>query len=120
VGKVSFYDPNTENVFTKPYSEETGKLIDNEVRKLVDEAYVRTINLLTEKRDKVEKLALALLDREVLHQQDVEDLLGKRPFEEKKIFSDSDELNQQALKNDHPESKPELAKENPTSIEAAN
>ena len=120
VGKVSFYDPNTENVFTKPYSEETGKLIDNEVRKLVDEAYVRTINLLTEKRDKVEKLALALLDREVLHQQDVEDLLGKRPFEEKKIFSDSDELNQQALKNDEPESRPELAKENPTSIEAAN
>ncbi len=120
VGKVSFYDPNTENVFTKPYSEETGKLIDNEVRKLVDEAYVRTINLLTEKREKVEKLALALLDREVLHQQDVEDLLGKRPFEEKKIFSDSDELNQQALKNDHPETKPELAKENPTSIEAAN
>jgi len=120
VGKVSFYDPNTENVFTKPYSEETGKLIDNEVRKLVDEAYVRTINLLTEKRDKVEKLALALLDREVLHQQDVEDLLGKRPFEEKKIFSDSDELNQQALKNDEPEIKPELAKENPTTIEAAN
>jgi cell division protease FtsH len=120
VGKVSFYDPNTENVFTKPYSEETGKLIDNEVRKLVDEAYLRTINLLTEKREKVEKLALALLDREVLHQQDVEDLLGKRPFEEKKIFSDSDELNQQALKNDVPESKPELAKENPTSIEAAN
>jgi cell division protease FtsH len=120
VGKVSFYDPNTENVFTKPYSEETGKLIDNEVRKLVDEAYVRTINLLTEKRDKVEKLALALLDREVLHQQDVEDLLGKRPFEEKKIFSDSDELNQQALKNDQPETKPELPKENPTSIEAAN
>lgn len=120
VGKVSFYDPNTENVFTKPYSEETGKLIDNEVRKLVDEAYVRTINLLTEKRDKVEKLALALLDREVLHQQDVEDLLGKRPFEEKKIFSDSDELNQQALKNDEPETKSELPKVNPTSIEAAN
>jgi cell division protease FtsH len=48
--------------------------------------------LLTEKREQVEKLALALLDREVLHQQDVEDLLGKRPFEEKKIFEEIPEL----------------------------
>ncbi|MGL6268550.1 MAG: ATP-dependent metallopeptidase FtsH/Yme1/Tma family protein, partial [Chitinophagaceae bacterium] len=118
VGKVSFYDPNTENVFTKPYSEETGKLIDNEVRKLVDEAYVRTMNLLTEKRDKVEKLALALLDREVLHQNDVEDLLGKRPFEEKKIFSDSEELNQSALVNDEPDSKVELPKDNTSTVES--
>ena len=118
VGKVSFYDPNTENVFTKPYSEETGKLIDNEVRKLVDEAYVRTINLLTEKRDKVEKLALALLDREVLHQNDVEDLIGKRPFEEKKIFSDSEELNQSALMNDEPNKKVELPKDNTPSVES--
>jgi cell division protease FtsH len=120
VGKVSFYDPNAENVFTKPYSEETGKLIDDEVRKLVDEAYARTLSLLTEKRDKVEKLALALLDREVLHQHDVEDLLGKRPFEEKKIFSDSDELNKQALQNDEPVIKTEQPKENPSSIETAN
>jgi AFG3 family protein len=118
VGKVSFYDPNTENVFTKPYSEETGKLIDNEVRKLVDEAYVRTIKLLTEKRDKVEKLALALLDREVLHQNDVEDLIGKRPFEEKKIFSDSEELNQSALVNDEPDKKVELPKDNTPSVES--
>ena len=109
-----------ENVLPNHIVKKPVKLIDDEVRKLIDEAYVRTKNLLTEKREKVEKLALALLDREVLHQQDVEDLIGKRPFEEKKIFSDSDELNQQALKNDEPESRPELAKENPTSIEAAN
>jgi cell division protease FtsH len=88
VGKVSFYDPQQENAFTKPYSEETGKLIDDEVRKLVDEAYARTKALLTEKKDEVEKIALALLDREVLQQHDVEELLGKRPFEEKKIFSE--------------------------------
>jgi cell division protease FtsH len=42
---------------------------------------------LTEKKAEVEKIALALLDREVLHQQDVEDLIGKRPYEEKKIFA---------------------------------
>jgi len=88
VGKVSFYDPQQENTFTKPYSEETGKLIDDEVRKLVDEAYARTMKLLTEKKEEVERIALALLDREVLQQHDVEELLGKRPFEEKKIFTE--------------------------------
>lgn len=88
VGNVSFYDPQQETVFTKPYSEETGKLIDNEVRKLVDQAFQKTRDLLISKKAEVEKIALALLDREVLHQQDVEDLIGKRPFEEKKIFAD--------------------------------
>jgi cell division protease FtsH len=88
VGNVSFYDPSQDNSFTKPYSEETGKLIDDEVRKLVADSYKRTLTLLTEKKDAVEKIALALLEREVLHQQDVEDLIGKRPYEEKKIFAD--------------------------------
>nr|MBP9739954.1 ATP-dependent zinc metalloprotease FtsH [Chitinophagaceae bacterium] len=86
VGNVSFYDPTTENSFTKPYSEETGRMIDDEVRVIIDEAYVRTIALLTDKKEEVEKLAKALLDKEVLHQSDVEALIGKRPFEEKKIL----------------------------------
>ena len=90
VGNISFYDPQQDQVFTKPYSEETGKIIDEEVRKLVDQAYQRTIELLTEKKSEVEKIALALLEREVLHQQDVEDLIGKRPFSEKKILSDDE------------------------------
>jgi cell division protease FtsH len=90
VGKLSFYDPQQENTFTKPYAEETGKLIDDEVRALVDQAYLRTRQLLTDKRDKVEKLALALLDREVLHKDDVEIILGKRPYEEKKIFAEGE------------------------------
>jgi len=91
VGNVSFYDPQQENTFTKPYSEETGKLIDDEVRDLVDKAYQRTLQLLNDKKQEVEKIALALLDREVLHQQDVEDLIGKRPYGEKKIFGNEQE-----------------------------
>jgi len=86
VGNVSFYDPSQENTFTKPYSEETGKLIDEEVRSIIDEAYQRTIQLLTEKKEEVEKLAKELLDKEVLHKSDVEELIGKRPFEEKKLL----------------------------------
>jgi len=86
VGNVSFYDPTQENTFTKPYSEETGKIIDEEVRGIIDEAYQRTLNLLTEKRGEVEKLAKELLEKEVLHKSDVETLIGKRPFEEKKLL----------------------------------
>jgi cell division protease FtsH len=86
VGNVSFYDPTQENTFTKPYSEETGKIIDEEVRGIIDEAYQRTLNLLSEKRNEVEKLAKELLEKEVLHKSDVETLIGKRPFEEKKLL----------------------------------
>jgi len=86
VGNVSFYDPSAENTFTKPYSEETSKIIDQEVRKLIDEAYDKTKALLREKKDKVELLAEQLLLKEVLFQSDVERLIGKRPFKETKTL----------------------------------
>jgi cell division protease FtsH len=86
VGNISFYDPQQEQTFTKPYSEETSKMIDEEVRKLVDVAYERTKKLLVDKREQVEKLAEALLQREVLFQSDVETLIGKRPYGEKKTL----------------------------------
>jgi len=86
VGNISFYDPSQENYFTKPYSEETGKMIDQEVRKLIDEAYIKTKQLLTERKLEVELLAKELLVKEVLFKSDVEALIGKRPYEEKKIL----------------------------------
>ena len=86
VGNISFYDPQQENMFTKPYSEETGKMIDEEVRKLVDQAYERTKKLLTEHKKEVEILARELLKTEVLFKSDVEALIGKRPYEEKKAL----------------------------------
>ncbi len=86
IGNISYYDPQQENTFTKPYSEETSKLIDHEVRKLIDDAYTRTKNLLIEKKAQVELLAEALLEKEVLFQSDVELLIGKRPYEEKKLL----------------------------------
>ncbi len=86
VGNISYYDPNQENVFTKPFSEETGKMIDEEVRKLIDKAYQITKKLLTEKKGDVEKLAKELLKKEVLFKSDVEALIGKRPYEEKKTL----------------------------------
>lgn len=88
LGNISYYDPNQEQTFTKPYSEQTAEMIDTEVRKLIDAAYERTKALLTEKRSEVEKLAKELLEKEVLFQSDVEALIGKRPFEHKKILED--------------------------------
>jgi AFG3 family protein len=88
IGNVSYYDPQQETTFTKPYSDETAKMIDQEVRKLIDDAYEKTKQLLTEKKEDVVKIAEALLEREVLFQSDVEALIGKRPFEEKKSLVD--------------------------------
>lgn len=86
VGNVSYHDPQQENTFTKPFSEETGKMIDEEVRKLIDQAFERTKKLLTEKKNEVEIVAKELLKKEVLFQSDVEALIGKRPYEEKKAL----------------------------------
>jgi cell division protease FtsH len=99
VGNVSFYDPAAENSFTKPYSEETSKLIDQEVRKLIDEAYEKTKALLSDKKVQVETLAEQLLVKEVLFQSDVERLIGKRPFREYKMLDvDVDEEHEHAEK----------------------
>ncbi|GAC1416924.1 MAG: ATP-dependent zinc metalloprotease FtsH [Flavisolibacter sp.] len=91
VGNISFYDPQQDQSFTKPYSEETSKMIDEEVRKLIDEAYERTKRLLNDKKKEVEKLAEALLDKEVLFQSDVEILIGPRPYEERKPLGVEDD-----------------------------
>ena len=88
VGNISFYDPQQENTFTKPYSEETSRMIDEEVRKLIDAAYEKTKHLLNDKKHQVEKLAEALLEKEVLFQSDVEALIGRRPYEDKKKLED--------------------------------
>ncbi|MGE7777913.1 ATP-dependent zinc metalloprotease FtsH [Chitinophaga sp. NPDC101104] len=81
VGNISFYDPNNEQSFTKPYSEETAKMIDDEVRLLIDKAYQRTKKLLTDKLPQVKLLAEELLKKEVLYKDDLERLIGKRPYD---------------------------------------
>ncbi|WP_370580495.1 ATP-dependent zinc metalloprotease FtsH [Mucilaginibacter sp. FT3.2] len=86
VGNLSFYDPQGENQFSKPYSDVTAHLIDSEVRNLVEEVYAKTKELLIKHRDGLEKVALKLLEKEVLFQADLEELLGKRPFEHRTAY----------------------------------
>ncbi|MFT4565295.1 MAG: AFG3 family protein [Saprospiraceae bacterium] len=79
VGNVSFYGMSQDQ-FSKPYSDETASLIDDEVRKLVDEQYVRAQELLTEHVDDLHILAKELLEKEVLVKSDLDTLIGPRPW----------------------------------------
>jgi cell division protease FtsH len=86
IGNISFYDPQqSEYGFTKPYSESTAQAIDEEVKKIVDIAYERTKNLLIEKRNELELVAQELLKKEVIFQQDIEKMIGKRPYEKQPL-----------------------------------
>ncbi len=83
VGNISYYDSSgqSEYNFNKPYSEQTAKLIDEEVKKMVDIAYARTKQILATNKDKLTILAEKLLEKEVIFKEDLEEIFGKRPFE---------------------------------------
>jgi AFG3 family protein len=79
IGNISYGNPQEKDQsFTKPYSEQTAQMIDEEVRGIVKSAYDRTVNLLTERRADVEKVAKTLLEKEVLSREDMINLLGAR------------------------------------------
>ena len=83
IGQISFKDPFSEEyAFKKPYSEELAKTIDEEVRKLIASIYEKTKKLLLERRQELELIAQELLKKEVIYKEDVERLIGKRPFPE--------------------------------------
>ena len=79
VGNVSYYSMMNES-YTRPFSEQTAFLIDQEVKIMIEEQYIRAKDLLREKRKELDALAQALLEKEVLHRADLERIIGKRPF----------------------------------------
>lgn len=87
IGHISFYDSKqSEYSFSKPYSEDTAKIIDQEVKNLVQNAYNRTKMLLIERRNELEILAQELLKKEIVFQADLEKLIGKRPFDKETTY----------------------------------
>ncbi|MFH6604767.1 ATP-dependent zinc metalloprotease FtsH [Maribacter algicola] len=83
LGNLTYYDSSgqTDYSFSKPYSEETARKIDIEISKLIEEQYVRAIEVLKENKDKLTILAERLLEKEVIFKEDLEKIFGKRPFE---------------------------------------
>ena len=89
LGNVSFYDSKqSEYAFNKPYSEATSETIDEEVRNIINGAYERSKNLLREKRNELEIIAQELLKKEIIFQQDLETLIGKRPFDKQTTYQE--------------------------------
>lgn len=81
IGNISFFDSKqSEYTFSKPYSEATAQTIDEEARNIIQMAYERTLALLKAKKTELETIAKVLLEKEILFQSDLEDLIGKRPF----------------------------------------
>ncbi len=97
IGNISYYDSSgqSEYNFGKPYSEQTAKIIDEEISKMVETQYQRAIKILTDNRDKLEALAGKLLDKEVIFREDLEEIFGKRAWEpeiaESKVSSENKE-----------------------------
>jgi cell division protease FtsH len=87
IGNVSYYDSSgqQEYQFGKPYSEHTAQTIDEEIKKLIDKAYVKTKELLNEHKAKLTLLAEKLLEKEVIFRDDLEVIFGKRPFDKEEV-----------------------------------
>ncbi|ERI61936.1 ATP-dependent metallopeptidase HflB [Capnocytophaga sp. oral taxon 863 str. F0517] len=85
IGNRTYYDPTGEEYgFTKPYSEKTAQVIDEEISSIIEQQYQRALNILTENKDKLTALAELLLEREVIFKEDLEHIFGKRPHDNDK------------------------------------
>ena len=83
IGNLTYYDSSGQNEygFTKPYSEDTAQVIDQEISKLIEEQYIRAIDVLKKNKDKLIALAERLLEKEVIFKEDLVKIFGSRPFE---------------------------------------
>lgn len=88
LGNVTYYDSSgqTDYNFSKPYSEETARTIDQEISTLIEAQYQRAIQILEENKDKLNQLADILIEKEVIFKDDLEAIFGKRPFD--KVISE--------------------------------
>ena len=95
VGNLTYYDSSGQNEygFTKPYSEKTAELIDEEISKIIEEQYQRAIHLLIEHKDKLTELAKVLLDKEVIFKDNLQKIFGDRPFDKSKSEATTAEEN---------------------------
>ena len=114
---LNYYDSTGHDWgFTKPYSEETAKLIDTEVQKIINEQYDRAKRILSENKEGHSKLAQVLLDREVIYSEDVEHIFGKRAWisRSQEILELQEKANGKNKENADKEAKADATMENVT------
>ncbi len=94
IGNITYYDNNSQSEFgfTKPYSEETAKQIDEEISKIVEREYKRALSLLRKHKKKLSELAEHLLEKEVIFKDDLVSIFGKRPFEKEETVEEKDKI----------------------------
>lgn len=92
IGNISFYDPQGNSQFVKPYSDETARVIDEEASKMIEEQYDRAISILTENEDKLKQLAEKLLESEVIFKEDLIAIFGQRPWDKDDTVKPVDEF----------------------------
>jgi cell division protease FtsH len=82
IGNLTYYDSSgqSEYNFTKPYSDKTSELIDEEISKIIEEQYVRAIDILENHKDQLTQLANLLLEKEVIFKNDLVEIFGERLF----------------------------------------
>ena len=85
IGNISFYDSQGRDSFTKPYSDDTARIIDEEVSKLVEFQYQRALTILSENEDKLKLLAEKLLATEVIFKEDLIEIFGERPWKREEV-----------------------------------
>ena len=92
IGNLSFYDSSgqSEYGFQKPFSEKTAEKIDAQIHQMVEQAYEKAKSILIANREKLDKLAQILVEREVIFREDVENIYGPRPWDEKAETKASD------------------------------
>ncbi len=111
IGNISFYDSQGRDSFTKPYSDVTARVIDEEVSKMIEAQYARALTILTENEDKLTTLAEKLLTSEVIFKEDLVEIFGKRQWEKEEEPLLAEVLEEQA---------PELQEEETESTEEKN
>jgi cell division protease FtsH len=100
IGNITYYESSGDGYgFTKPYSEDTAKTIDEEIAKIIDEQYKRAVQIIKDNLDKLTQLAEQLLKKEVIFQDDLETIFGKRPHE-KTLIEEKDVSNIPVVEDD--------------------
>jgi len=111
IGNLTYYDSSGQNEysFTKPYSEHTARMIDEEISKIIEKEYLRAIKILEDNKDKLIELAEILVEKEVIFEGDLKKIFGPRPFEiepkvEKKVISDPEKDKSEKAKSEEDKS----------------